>query len=427
MLNRLLRRDSHLRDVTLRHNFVANVMDGGFFAFAMSFVSVQTVLPVFVKNIGGSNVAVGLIPVIWAVGMNFPQIFFAGYVQRVSFKKRLMLRTGMLQRLPWLLLGIATIFVVADLPPNAGLLVFFFLFAIAAIGGSVNLPVWFDLIAKITPVNLRGRLFAIRTILGALLGILGGSAVTVVLNRISFPVNFGVLFLCAFTAMMISYGFLVTLREEYGNKSKIILRYRDYLMNLPAILKERRNYRNFVISDAFFFSAGSANAFFTVYALKKFALTDAYAGTFTVIMMVSMVFGSLTLGYIADNFGHRINLIIASAATCGASIIAFAADRIEVYAAVFVISAMTISLMMISRLSFIAELCSDDERPTFVALTNMLVSPFMLSGIAAGFAADLFGYEPIFIATGCLGGIGTVWLIGMVREPRSAVKLTESE
>ena len=41
---------------------------GAIFSLAMSFVSLQTVLPVFVKKIGGSNVAVGLIPVLWASG-----------------------------------------------------------------------------------------------------------------------------------------------------------------------------------------------------------------------------------------------------------------------------------------------------------------------------------------------------------------------
>jgi MFS family permease len=418
MLNRLLNLDAYLNNATLKHNFFVNVMDGGFFAFALSFVSVQTVLPVFVKSIGGSNIAVGLIPVVWTVGTNFPQIFIAGYVQQFSFKKRLMLRTGMMQRLPWLILALVTFFVISEVSSKTALPLFFMLFAVAAIGTSINLPVWFDLIAKITPVNVRGRLFAVRTILGAALGIIGGSVVSVVLDGITFPANYALLFLCAFIAMMISYGFLVAIREEFGNMAKVPIRYKEYLLHIPAIFRQRKNYRNFVIADALFFTSSTANAFYAVYAFDKFALSDAYAGTFTIVMMVSMILGSLTLGYIADNFGHRINLILASAGTTCASILALVAGRVEIYAIVFMISAITISILMISRLSFIAELCTDDERPTFVALSNMLITPFVLSGILAGWIADIHGYDVVFIATACISLCGVIWLIKMVHEPR---------
>jgi MFS family permease len=420
MLNRFLNLQAHEHDTTLKHNFFVNVMDGGLFAFALSFVSLQTVLPVFVKSIGGSNIAVGLLPVIWAVGTHLPQIFIAGYVQQVSFKKRLMLKTGLLQRMPWLILALVTFFILSELPPQTALPVFFFLFGIAALGTSINLPVWFDLIAKITPVNIRGRLFAVRTILGATLGIAGGWIVRIVLKEVPFPANYGFLFLFAFIAMMISYVFLVNIREEYGNLSKTSVHYKDFLMHLPAVFRQRKNYRNFVIADALFFTSGTANAFYAVYAFQKFSLSDAYAGTFTIVMMVSMILGSLTLGYIADNFGHRINLILASAATAGASIIALVAGRVEVYAVVFMVSAITISILMISRLPFIAELCSDDERPTIVALSNMLITPFVLSGILAGWIADVYGYETVFVATACIALCSVFWLIKMVHEPRTS-------
>jgi hypothetical protein len=48
----------------VRRNFVLNVCDGAFFIFGLSFASRTSVLPLFVKRIGGDNLAVGLIPVL---------------------------------------------------------------------------------------------------------------------------------------------------------------------------------------------------------------------------------------------------------------------------------------------------------------------------------------------------------------------------
>ena len=88
-----------IEDQTVRRNFAANVMDGAFFSLAMSFVSQQALLPVFVKAIGGGNIAVGLIPVLWTFGFNFPQVFIARNAQRARDKKSLLLLTAMGQRL----------------------------------------------------------------------------------------------------------------------------------------------------------------------------------------------------------------------------------------------------------------------------------------------------------------------------------------
>jgi MFS family permease len=422
MLNRLFKLDTHLNDRTLRHNFFVNVMDGGLFAFAMSIVSVQTVLPVFVKSSGGSNIAVGLIPVVWMAGMNFPQIFIAGFVQRFAFKKPLMLKTGLLQRLPWFFLAVLTYYVVADVPPAIGLILFFTVFGIAAIGGSVNMPVWFDLIAKVTPVHVRGRLFAIRSMLGAGLGIIGGWLVTIVLRSMSYPANFAMLFFLAFVIMMVSFGFLMSLKEEQENRSRKVVGFREYIRQVPVILNRQKNYRNFLIADAAFIASVAANAFYTVYALQKFSLTDAYAGKFTIVMMVAMITGGLTLGYFADTTGHRGNLIIASLATMAGCIVALTAPVVELYLVAFVLSALTIAIMMISRLPFIAELCTDDERPTYVALTNMITSPFFATGILAGWIADRYGYEFVFIGSGVVAVFSAVWMYTMVVDPRT--KLT---
>lgn len=402
-----------------QRNFVLNVLDGALFAFGLSFASRATVLPVFVKRMGGDNIAVGLIPVLWFIGFNLPQLFVANLAERASPKKPLLLQTALLQRLPWLLLAVFTYFVIETVSVEAGLLLFFVGFGLAAVGGSVNLPVWFDLVAKITPVRLRGRLFAVRTVLGAGLGILGGWLVERVLATMAYPDSFALLFALAFGAMMLSYVCLGLLHEGDAELPPKPLRYREFLGRLPRILREERNFRNFLVGQVLLVMAALAEAFFAVHAIERFGLSEAYAGRFTVVMMASMIGGSLLFGYLADRFGHRLNLVLAGASLALASLVALTASTLAVYYLAFAAIAFTAGLQTISRLPIVAELCRERDRPTYVALTNVLTAPFLLMGLAIGWIANRYGYDAVFLLAGALALVAAVWLGTMVREPRT--------
>lgn len=398
-------------------NFIANVMDGGLFSLAMSLVSQQTILPLFVQRIGGGNVAVGLIPVLWILGFNFPQILAAPYAQRHLRKKPMLLKTAMLQRIPWLLLAAAS----ATLPwgpEGVAVAAFLLLWGLAAVGGSVNLPVWFDLVAKLTPVKRRGRLFGARSILGSFLGIGGGAAATLVLARVGFPENFALLFLLAFLVMMVSYLFLISLRETADSVPGRPVITGELLRSVPSILRSHEQFRRFLVADALLVSATMATAFYAVHGIRKFHLPDAAAGEYTMVMMAGGITGSLLFGPLADRFGHRLNLLCGSGAVILACVIAIAAPTPLVHGAVFVFSALALSLGMISRLPFLAEIVPEAERPSMVALANMLTSPFALWGAAAGHIADTWGTVAVFALAGTFALAALLWTLGKIREPR---------
>ena len=237
--------------VRVRRNFVLNALDGALYALAMSLAARTTVLPLFVQKLGGGDVAVGLIPVVWMVGLNLPQIAIAGFAERAPVKKRLLLWTAAGQRLPWLLLAGVGYLASTGAPEGRWLSLFFIVFAFAAVGSSLNYPVWFDLVSKVTPVRLRGRLFSVRLVSGSLLGVLGGGIVGWTLKSFSFPFSFTLLFGLAFGVMAVSYVCLVLLDEpasETGEQAAPGHR-RGYGA-LPFVLLRDRNYRNFVVSEA---------------------------------------------------------------------------------------------------------------------------------------------------------------------------------
>jgi MFS family permease len=216
---------------------------------------------------------------------------------------------------------------------------------------------------------------------------------------------------------MISYTFLTFLKEDQPNPLRTFT-YKEFVKKLGLIIKDEKNFRNFIISDSLMMLALMSNAFLAVNAMEKFNLSDAYAGYFTIVMMVSMVIGSLYFGYLADKKGHKLNLIWSSAFTFIACIVALLSPVVELYFISFAASALTISLSQVSRLTIIAEICMEDDRPTYISLTNMITAPFVLSGLLGGWLASSFGYDSVFIVSASFASCAFVWLNLRVTEPR---------
>lgn len=324
-----------------------------------------------------------------------------------------------MQRLPWLFMALICFFMIGNISMTLGLILFFIALGSAAVAGAVNLPGWFDLISKMTPVTLRGRLFALRSISGALMGIAGGWLVKIILNAGSFPNNFGILFLLAFGMMIVSYIALIFLREHEPNASTRPLKHPQYFKELPRLIKSENNFFHFLIADSLMMIGLIAQPFFIVNAIHHFDLASSASGSFTMVFMLSMVVWNLCFGSIGDHFGHRINLIVAASSILINCVLAVFVRSVALYYFVFVLAALSTSLIQVSRLPFLAELCSEKERPTYVSITNMITSPFILLGLLGGHLADQYGYEIVFIIAGFGGFLSLIWWLTRVSEPRN--------
>jgi MFS family permease len=256
--------------------------------------------------------------------------------------------------------------------------------------------------------------------MGSVLGIAGGAIAAEVLGAYAAPTGYSVLFALALSGLMISYLFLITLREPAAPPARGEPPV-SHRMRTLQILRSNHNLRRFLVADALQISANMGIAFFAVHALSRFALSDASAGTFTAIMMGSMIAGSLVFGPLADRRGHKVNLMVAATATLVGSVVALVAPTPLVYSIVFVGAALSTGLVNISRLPMIAELAGESDRSAVIAVTNMCTSPFVFWGILGGVIADAAGYEWVFLLAALFALAGLLWLALMVTEPRQGL------
>ena len=67
-------------------NFAANFADVSFFSLGMALGSLMTIVPLFIRQLGGSTLLVGVIPAIVQTGWFLPPLFAAPYVARLGRK-----------------------------------------------------------------------------------------------------------------------------------------------------------------------------------------------------------------------------------------------------------------------------------------------------------------------------------------------------
>ena len=86
----------------------------------------------------------------------------------------------------------------ARLPQPTAVTLFFVLMAIRALASGLVATPWQEMIAKVIPVQWRGRFFGVSHSLGGALGLIGSAIATFVLARWPYPTNFALCFLIGF-------------------------------------------------------------------------------------------------------------------------------------------------------------------------------------------------------------------------------------
>ena len=404
---------------TLRHNILMHLGDGSMYAFALSFISFTTILPVFIQRMGGSAIAIGAVPVLWNLGNSLPQIFFGQQKINEKFVKPIILWYSVIYRSSFLIVGVFIFFFLNHISTSLSVPIVLFSIMLITLLGGIPGPRWVNLFSKTTPVNLRGRLLALRQLTGSLLGIIAGSIIIIILSSISFPQNFAVLFFLCFIFMFASFYFLkeVIEPEEIVSEELNITKNKK-LTKIKNVIKENRNFRNYLLTDALLLVGLTSSAFFAVYAIEKFNLSTSYAGTFTIIFMASTVLGNIIFGFMGDLFGHKINLMFMGAALLLACFSAVVAINPLMFGAVFIFAGIAQSLQGISRTAFVVELAGEKEIALYSSSLNSITAPALLFGIFAGYLVSVVGFEIVFGLYILTSGFSIYWLYNNVEEPR---------
>lgn len=445
-----------------RWNFVVLGADVAFFTFALNISSAYVVLPLFVHQLTSDNSAVALIMALRALGLYAPQLLVAQLVERRRHTLPFILRWTVLERVPYLALALATV-VFARSNPGLLLAIFFVMILLALAGGGLTFPAWLDLIARAMPKNWLGRFLGFWQGLGGFLGIGGAALAAFVLAHVDWPFNFALCFLLTFVAMVVSFVLLMLGREpprtlvgEDEPPDKLPAADMDgartdgvrvepaepaeppdspgtpiaqpesrpgQMGALWALLREDRGLRRLLVTNALSGFATMAAALFAVSALKLGGLSNAEAGAEAPVLALASTGGYFLWGALGDARGHK--LVLACGAACAglAALLAIWAQGVVPYGLIFLLMGLNLSATFLAGLTFIAEFGPEVKRPTYSALSSVAFAPFAVgTPLLAGWLADLWGYQPVFILSALAGALTALCFVFWVPDPRKRAR-----
>ena len=406
-------------------NFLVNTLDGATFGFGMSFFSSTIILPLFVSHFTDNPLMIGLIPFLGWGGVLLPQVFMANAVERAPLKKFFPMTLGFfLERLPIFLLAPAVYFL-ATRQPILTLIIFFVLYTWHNVGAGVIIVGWQDMIAKVIPVEKRGRFFGISNFIGNGTGILGALAVPILLEKFTFPLGYVFSFAVAGVLFFFSWVSLSLTREPAVHSSKPPIAQLDYLRSLPGILRRDRNFRMYLLAQIIFSLSGMATGFLVVYTVQTWKLPDAEASGFMIALQIGLTLANLFFGFLSDRKGHKLSLEICMALSALLLVLAIFAPSPWWFFLIFFLSGAVSAGTFISGISIVYEFTDAENRPTYIGLANTI--PGIVVSVApliGGWLAGAMSYRSMFILSAIIGVVSWVLLRFAVREPRKTKSST---
>jgi MFS family permease len=404
-----------------RWNLTVNLADNAVFFMAMSLISANTIVPLFLSKLTTSTIPIGLAAMMSQAGWLVPQLLTAGWVERLPEKRLMVTRLGLLtERVPmWLIVGAALL---AAWMPGLAVIVFLMAYGWRSFGSGVVATAWQDMIARVFPAERRGRFWGTALALGTGCGILGSAVTAWLLSRLDFPTSFVVIWLLAAPAVMASWVLVGLTREPAQAPDSTSADLRHVLGRLPGLLAADRPFRRYIVARILLSLGAMAQGFVTLAALRTWHVSDSAVAAYTAALMVGQAVSNLGTGFLADRHGHKLPLELAAAASLVAYLAAWLAPSAGWYYAVFFLIGAGLGAINVSGMLIVMEFALPAQRPTYMGLANTVSGLAAMAGpLLATWLAGV-GFPLLFVLTGALNLAALVMLRWGVQEPRRAIR-----
>lgn len=400
----------------LRHNVLVNLVDGGFFGFAMGFASFTTIIPLFVSQLTDSPLLIGLIPAIHSMGWQLPQLFNARQVSRQKRFLGLVLKMTIHERLPFI--GLA---IVAWLTPlsgaNAALVMIFTLLVWQGLGAGFAANPWQSMIGKIFPSEYRGTFLGGQSAAANLMASLSAILAGLILQRLDSPLDFTLTFLFCSLSMVVSWFFLSRTREDEHELPESVGP-GNFWSSLPQIIRQDHNLRWFLLVRMLSQLAVIGTAFYTVYAVKSLGMNELTVGILTSVLLGVQIVANPIMGWAGDHWSHRGIMAIGIFASILSALLAWWAPSAAWFFPVMILTGIANVGIWTIAIAMIQQFGREEQRPVYIGLSNTLIAPFtILAPFLGGWLAEFNGYTSTFSASAVFGLITLYILVFLVKEP----------
>jgi MFS family permease len=382
-----------------RRNAILHTFSGIFSSAAVIVISAHVVLAGMITELGGSDLILGLVPLVICGGMLVPQMFYAKHSEGIRHLRGRILSYVSLRGVVWFLF-LVSLSVWWRMPHTLVALMLTLLVASVALGFII--PIWTDWYARTLPEKLWGRILGVRQAASGILGIGLGFLVNRVLVGLPTPRSYQVLVGIGACCLCIA-GVCISMVKELpieGLPNQRGATWGEYLRGLGRILFRRRDFRRF---KAAFLAAnvpfGLLGAFLTRYGLSHKGVPGSVVGAYTIFYFGAWALGSPVAGWLTGRgwllTGYRVFPLF----TVAAALIAICSSHPAVVCAAFGLYGMAFGMRLVVAMPAVLRYAGPFRRPSYIALsfTVLMLADAICPPVAGALLrAKLISYRHVF-------------------------------
>jgi len=391
-----------------RWNFVVLALDSALFSLAMSFVGTTTVFPSLLARLNASEVLVGAASGLMSGAWLMPQLFVAGAVARLPYKKPVIMWGAWLSR-PLFAVMALIIWLNAVPRPSLTLAIVLVCFTVFWVGDAIVSIPWYEVIGRAIPPQRRGRMLGLSQVLGAVAGIGAGIVVRYVLSDSSpwgYPANYAFLFIMACLAMLGAATMLSIIREPAPTLSaKERPTTRQILALLPRILLQDHPFRRLIAVRLCAGFVSMANAFYVLYATRKLGFGVETTGLFISAQVAGSLTAGLVTGTVLDRHGPLVHArtMIGIAAlppllglAMGPLYALLGPATFYPYLLLYFFLGLYLSSLSYPFINFILEYVGEGRQALYIGMNNTINALTMLAPALGGWLVKSVSYPAVF-------------------------------
>ncbi len=409
-----------IEEQNLWNFYVDTVWFGVLNSIAATFVSV------FAIRLGASNREIGWLAALPALINVFWLIPSARLIERQRRRLPIILLTGFLQRLGYLLIALMPLFIHAHRVEAVIILNALITLPTAIINVAIT-----SLMADLTSAEKRARMVSIRNVLlssvSMIVVLMGGKF----LDLVPFPLNYQLLFGLGTGISMLSLYYLkriqvpdaVLIRHRARPKELLTLR----LRRLVRTVVGQRDFMRFAGAIiVFHWGLYLPTALYSIYRVRDLQANDAWVGLLATVLSAATILSYFWWSKVTERRGNRRVLIISGLGLALYPALMGLSPRLEPLIVVSVIGGVFSASYNLSSFNFMLEVCPPEHRPSYVAIYTSLVNvTAFLAPLLGTFLADLSSVRIALLIAGGVRLIGAGFLYALL--PSSKTLPAESQ
>jgi MFS family permease len=389
-----------------KRNYILMFLDTVLFVNAMAFLSVNSVIPYFLNNLGATTFQISLVSALTGIGTFISQPIFSRIAMKLPHKIKTFVKILSIQRIFFLTFVISIPFI-ASKNPSSMIIIFLICWGIFSFFVGSYSPFFMTIMPKLILNHERGRLLGFAGAVGNLIAVGSSAIIGILLTNIPYPYNYTIIFAIGTILLILDVvDFMLMKNEPTDEHVHRDMSYFQYIKYLPVVLKHNRKYSYMVLGFIFFVVTNVSLAYYSLHAIKNFNAGAAEIAIFTGLALVANTLSSMIFGVIADRFGHKYVLQYSGACGLAAGIIVLSLPGLFSIYTAFALSTICASGYQLSCSMLIIQEAPKEDLPIYISV-NVMITLIVSSAftLLSGYIIDKFSFTPIFFVT-CTAGLG---------------------